>query len=78
MKSIFCALGIMAGCLGVVSLSGCSEDNDKTAKITSVPQGSDPGVKVPTTPEEQKRIADEQQKKQMGGGAGYTAPSLKK
>jgi hypothetical protein len=75
MKSIFCALGVLAGCLCLVSLSGCSEDNEKAAKITGVAPGSDPAVKVAKTPEDMKKQADEQMKNRGGGAGGYPAPS---
>jgi len=73
MKSIFCALGVLAGCLCLVS--GCGEDNDKTAKITGVPPGTDPGVVVPKTPEDMKKQAEAQQKQMYSGKGGYPAPA---
>jgi len=75
MKSIFCALGVLAGCLCLVSISGCGEDNEKTAKISGVAPGSDPAVKVAKTPEDMKKQADAQQKQMYGGQGGYPAPS---
>jgi len=73
MRSICCALVLFAGSLGMIGLSGCAEDNEKSAKLTSVPAGTDPGVVVPKTQEEQRKLQEEQQKKMMNGG-GYPKP----
>jgi hypothetical protein len=64
MKAIACALAILVSVSFVATLSGCAEDNDKKANITSDPNPT--GGVAPNRPsgaEENKKLAQEQMKR---------------
>jgi hypothetical protein len=66
MKSIACALALLLAASFVGVFGGCSEDNDKKAKINSgsAPPGIEPAA-VPVGVEGNKKLAEAQQKKNM-------------